>query len=103
MKTATQLSILILTFGLSTSAIAAGNSSVTASVNATTVASVSAMSVINSGTTSATQEILTEMKSHISQTIKANLVELKESTKATLIKSFTPEQEKAQQTSGKEQ
>ncbi|MCF2907954.1 hypothetical protein L1285_06395 [Pseudoalteromonas sp. DL2-H2.2] len=95
MKTATQLSILILTLGLSTSAVAAGNTSVAASVNASTITS--------NATAAVTQEVLSEIKSHVSQTIKANLIELKRSTKAALIQSLTPQQKTAQQAQDKGQ
>lgn len=47
MKTATQLSILVFTLGMSTSSFAAGNTSVTASVNASTAASLSSMATVS--------------------------------------------------------
>ncbi|TMP27367.1 hypothetical protein CWB99_15325 [Pseudoalteromonas rubra] len=103
MKTATQLSILVFTLGMSTSSFAAGNTSVTASVNASTAASLSSMTTVSTDSGSVTQEVLSDIKSHVSKAIKANLIELKESTKATLIKSFTPEHKETRQEKDKGQ
>ncbi|TMP37943.1 hypothetical protein [Pseudoalteromonas rubra] len=103
MKTATQLSILVFTLAMSTSSFAAGSTSVTASVNASTAASLSAMANMNTSSSSVTQEVLSDIKSHVSKAIKANLIDLKESTKATLIESFTPQSKEAREDKDKGQ